>query len=320
MLVRYSAKGAISEEPASMPQQPARQDAKSRRNTRPRPFDSSDARVLDAARDALDALEAGILSANVPPSSLTKDGHLSRERVGSVLPDLAAILNARVIGSLIGRARCTGNNHADRGPFITASFDDPAGLDEKREKYFDPWWFPALLLMEVSGAYLVLHRSKDEKRARPESSAPPFGYYYLMVRWRGDQGVMLNRIITNVPSRRSAVWKDRWLLKHHYRDYRSEVFTRPTRSEEQGKGLKVHSAATPYGGRKKLLDHLPVLFDARVKASEGSTAAIGDMTTQGYMELVHRALKVADRIDAKLRLACGEDENTPRDHLRQWVP
>jgi hypothetical protein len=276
MFVRYSAKGAISEEPASMPRQPAKRMAIL-------PFDENDALVLAAVQRFLDA---------------------------APLPALKPILQVRVTQSTIGEANISAE-HNEWGPSISVSLHHQYRWDEWHRRIFDPAIFVLMQLLTVSGAWTTLVGVKHDR------------YYYPAIHWapgKTKSFAKLARIICNVPALGGQIRSKHPKDEGHYRDFRARTLREGARSEVREEGLDIHGDAKPYSGRDELLQHLPDLFDARVMASGGSTAAIGGMTTQGYMALVHSALEMADRLDATLRWACGDDVNTPREHQRQWVP
>lgn len=140
-------------------------------------------------------------------------GYLQDKR--KALPNAAPLTSARFPASSIITANAVEAAANLRWPTIEAVIEDREAPGERRSsRYFDPWYFLVMLLMEIPGGRFRFDRSKNSE------------YFYLA--YAGPSGregnFYLRRVIVDTPS-----WADTREGKHrkdaHY-DYRRPTLKR----------------------------------------------------------------------------------------------
>jgi hypothetical protein len=176
------------------------------------------------------------------------------------LPDPSDIAEARFPGSAIVKARHQGDDKFNRErPFIAAVIKDrDAQAEQRSERYFDPWYFVTMVLMELPGGRFHFDRSKHGR------------YFYLAyVGPEAKEGrYSLLRIIANASS--SADTRQGRRKDAHY-DYRRATLKQTAKKSIRQSGQKTRSSSR---GREEAIQFAIELFKRQLKGRGKKTPPV----------------------------------------------
>jgi hypothetical protein len=209
------------------------------------------------------------------------------------LPDPAILISTKFPLSTIPAARCG----EERGePFIAAVIKDINAPDEERsERYFDPWYFAAMRLMELSGGRFHFARSKGAK------------YFYLTYIGpeKKEGNYSLRRMIVN-PSPLADIRQTSNADGAHY-DYRRSALKATAKSVVRENGQLTRSSSS---GRAEAIRFAAELF--KVQSQDGVLASSLNLRTSEYEQLLQTAFDLADRIHAELATRLQGQQARPK--------
>jgi hypothetical protein len=197
------------------------------------------------------------------------------------LPNARDLIDARFPLSTIREARCDGADLYELGwPFVAAIIDDPMAT---RERYFDPWYFAAMRLLEVPGGRFIFGRSNRSKSLS-------YRFYLAYVGSRTKEGLhYVTRIIFN-PSPRSDV---RQMRDHHdYRRVTLQAIPKKEVWDELGQETRGRSRL-----REDAIRSAIKLFERQL--NDKNKVPVLNLSRHEYDQLLHRAFNVADRMHEK---------------------
>ncbi|MDA9539508.1 hypothetical protein ACM41_25755 [Bradyrhizobium sp. CCBAU 21362] len=212
----------------------------------------------------------------------------------AALPDPQRLLQARFPTSTILSASAIDRAKGVSSPTISAKIVDSVA---KRHRYFDPWYFVVMLLLELPGGRFILAKSKFQE------------YAYVAYAGRTIQpNFYLRRIVVNTP-----IWADTLEGKHsdgaHY-DYRRttlhwiskdavRTLGKPTRRKSSNREAAVKFAVD-------LFEEQVIAHHGRNKSGPVEKLPGLDLTAMDYEKLLWVALYIADGVHEKhLRLRAG---------------
>lgn len=203
------------------------------------------------------------------------------------LLDAAAPSNSRCPHSSIIASRSGGKDRFKLGmPFVAAQIEDQrASGEERNERYFDPYYFMVMSIMELAGGTFYFGRSK-------------YGKYWFLV-YNGPDGKTgehsLRRLIANTPplsdTRKALVLED-----DHY-DYRRATLAWTAKRAVRKLGQKTRSHAR---GREEAIAFAIELFKQQLAYYRGSRLPGLELSLEEYELLLREALSVADAIHEAL--------------------
>jgi hypothetical protein len=194
------------------------------------------------------------------------------------LPDPSGIAATRFPQSSIVTARHTGEDAFGRGlPFIAAVIEDREHADKERsERYFDPWYFAIMLLLELPGGRFRFDISKRK-------------YHYLAFAGTGRSGnFYLRRLICDTSSK--ADTREKGGEGAHY-DYR-RITLKPTAKETiraAGQETLILSRT-----REDAIQFALELFERQLNGK--SKLPVLDLGRDEYAMLLRSAFDIADRM------------------------
>jgi hypothetical protein len=212
------------------------------------------------------------------------------------LPDASRIVSARFPQSSIMAANLLEEARGLRWPAIEAVVEDrsaPPG-EVRSNRYFDPWYFVAMLLMEIAGGRFRFDRSNRQR------------FFYLA--YAGPVGregnFYLRRIIANTPP---------WADTHegegkggaHY-DYRRPTLSWALKDVVKAMGKdtrrisRVREAAVQFA--VQLFNRQMVLQSGGKRVTRASKMPGLNVSPAAYQELLGYALYVADAVHEKFSL------------------
>jgi hypothetical protein len=209
------------------------------------------------------------------------------------LPDPSKIARARFSPTTIGKGRYTGKDRLERGtPFIAAKIhDDSRPLEEGSERYFDPWYFVAMLLLELPAGRFHYDRSKvDRQRGK--------AYWYLAYigPFTKEGNHYLRRIIAETSA--SADTREKKRAKDSHYDYRRATLSPVAKSRVRAMGQETRSLSRT---RDDAIKFSIQLFDRQI--GKGGKLPRLEIDRSQYEVLLRKAFSLADRITEKLNNA-----------------
>jgi hypothetical protein len=194
------------------------------------------------------------------------------------LPDPDLLLTVRFPWTSFGRVR---SGRDELGPYIAAVLRDrPASGEGSNERFFDPWYFTAMCLMELPGGHFKLSWSKVK---------------YLYVNYVGQkvsQGEhSLRRIIAN-PSPYEDVRDIKGLGAGHY-DQRRVTLRLISKGKIRKEGQQTHA---PSLTRDDAINVAVNSFEDRL--SHSNIAILG-LSCADYESSLRNTLDVADKMHAE---------------------
>jgi hypothetical protein len=176
------------------------------------------------------------------------------------------------------------------GSYIAAMIHDrPSTGEGSNERFFDPWYFTPMLLLELPGAHFKLSWSKRE-----------YLYITYVARKRSQRPHFLRRIIAN-PSAYQDVRNIEGVGAGHY-DYRRLTLKIVSKGQIQRQGQETRA---PSQTREHAIQFALELFDERKNDSD--SLAVLELDRTEYEQLLRGAFDVADKIYAVKQ---AEQKNT----------
>ncbi|MCK1508399.1 hypothetical protein [Bradyrhizobium sp. 18] len=242
--------------------------------------------VIKYGQSAIDALAACIAYLQ------EAEDYIDGKRAS--LPNAEPLLEARFPTSTILSASAIDRAKGVSWPTISAKISDSVAT---KHRYFDPWYFAVMLLLELPGGRFILAKSKHQEYA-----------YAAYAGQTVQPNFYLRRIVVNTPS-----WADTKEGKHsdgaHY-DYRRttlhwisknavRTLGKPTRRKSSNRETAVKFAVELF--EKQLIAHHSRNESGRTDKLPGLNLAALD-----YEKLLWVALYIADGMHEKyLRLRAG---------------
>jgi hypothetical protein len=195
-------------------------------------------------------------------------------------PDVSKLVSARFPQSSIRAARYGVDS---RSPYIAAVIEDRDAPEEERsERFFDPWYFVPMLLMELPGGRFRFDRSKGAK------------YFYLAYAGPdGNEGNhYLRRIIVNTS--RLADTRQKARSKEAHYDYRRAALKEVDKRVIEAMGQETLS---PSRTREDAIKFAIGIFKRQLNSRQRLLAV--DMSPREYESLLRTAFNVADAIHDK---------------------
>lgn len=244
----------------------------SRRSVAPIQYDESALTALSACRTYLEEAAAYVQG--------EKDS----------LPDPAPLTTARFPRTSILKANALEGTKDFRWPTIAAKIEDRKATSDR---YFDPWYFVVMLLMEIPGGRFVYDRSKGGKY-----------FYAAYAGSNAKENFYLRRIIVNTP-----IWADTREGKHrgetHY-DYRRPTLHWIFKDVVRTLGQETRSVSS---NREGAIRFAVGLFKQQLAAHHGSRRPTNKsklpglaLTAAEYEKLLGIALHIADAMHEKYLL------------------
>lgn len=213
---------------------------------------------------------------------------------GDALPDPTPLLEARFPTSGILRGYSVERTKGLSWPTVSAKIIDAVA---KKPRFFDPWYFVVMLLLELPGGRFIQAKMKYQR------------YAYVALAGRTiSPNYVLRRIVVNTP-----IWADTLEGKHrdggHY-DYRRVTLRWSSKGAVRTLGKPTRSKSSSRGDAVKFAVEL---FEEQLTAHHGSPRPGRpdklpglDLTALDYEKLLWVALYIADAMHEKyLRLRAG---------------
>jgi hypothetical protein len=201
------------------------------------------------------------------------------------LPDASPIADARFPRSSILWARCAGVDRFKRDtPFVAARLEDRDRTGEQRsERYFDPWYFVVMLLLELPGGRFRFDGSKNDT------------YFYLAYAGPvGSEGnYYLRRIVADTSTEEDT--RDEGGDSHY--DYRRATLKKMAKKVIRQAGQETRSASRD---REDAIQFASELFNRQHKAKEEGRPPVLNLNPEKYEALLRQAFKIADRMHEKI--------------------
>ncbi|WP_340672095.1 hypothetical protein [Bradyrhizobium ottawaense] len=199
------------------------------------------------------------------------------------LPDPTPLLTARFPSSSLLEAKAKDGVDGLAWPTIAAKIVDRMA---KSDRFFDPWYFAVLLLLELPGGRIVLNRSNHQQY-----------FYAAYAGSNAKENFYLRRIVVNTP-----IWADTQEGRHrdgaHY-DYRRATLHWVCKDVVRTLGKKTRTVSS---NREGAIRFAVKLFKQQLAAhglSPRSRLPGLELTAQDYERLLSIALYIADAMHEK---------------------